>query len=205
MPNWPRSAAGGVLDDDERRYEEYRKWKAAQPLQQETIESLMTTLDDIAKERQRISERLTQLDAERVKLAEQLAELETAERVLARLSRPRSAGRRREPVVEPPVPAEPSRKRLRQTKAPATVKAPALSLGDATLRAISALGKGVSAEEVRNYLEQELGMPVRANHLGRALQRHRIAGRLEERDSRWWSLDEPTDAAPVVTPGTVAD
>jgi len=32
----------------------------------------MTTLDDIAKERQRISERLTQLDAERVKLAEEL-------------------------------------------------------------------------------------------------------------------------------------
>ena len=99
----------------------------------------------------------------------------------------------------------PIRKRPRKTKAPDIVKAPGLSLGDATLRAISALGKGVSAEEVRNYLEQELDMPVRANHLGRALQRHRIAGRLEERDSRWWSLDEPTDAAPVVTPGTVAD
>jgi hypothetical protein len=204
MTNWAVSA-GRALDDDVRRHEEYRKWKAARPLRRETIERLMATLDDLAKERQRIAERLTRLDAECGKLAEQLAELETAERVLARLSRPRSAGRRREPVLEPPVPAEPSRNRRRQIKAPPTVKAQPLSLGDATLRAISALGKGVSAEEVRNYLEQELDMPVRANHLGRALQRHRIAGRLEERDSRWWSLDEPSDAAPVVTPGTVAD
>jgi hypothetical protein len=44
----------------------------------------MATLDEIGQERQRISERLAQLDAERTKLSEQLNELETAERVLTR-------------------------------------------------------------------------------------------------------------------------
>ena len=197
MPNWLLSA-GAALDDDERRHEEYRKWKTARPLRRETIEGFMTTLDDIARERQRIADRLALLDAERVKLAEELAELETAQRVLSRLGHLRSAGRTREPAIEPPAPTEPSRKpRQRQTKAPAVVKSPTMSLGDATLRAVSALGNGVSAEQVRNYLEQELGMQVRANHLGRALHRHRLAGRLEERDSRWWA-PEPT--APVDMP-----
>jgi hypothetical protein len=36
------------------------------------------------------------------------------------------------------------------------------------------------------YLSREFGMAVRPNHLGIALQRHRRAGRLESRDSRWF-------------------
>jgi hypothetical protein len=36
------------------------------------------------------------------------------------------------------------------------------------------------------YLSKEFGMTVRPNHLGIALQRHRRAGRLESRDSRWF-------------------
>jgi hypothetical protein len=187
MPNWLLSA-GGALDDDERREEEYRRWKAAQPLRRDTIERLMATLDDIAQERQRLADRLARLDAERLKLAELLAELETAERVLARLSRPRSTGRTRGPVAQSPT--ETRRGRLQKAK-------PTLSLGDATLRAILALGNGVSAEEVRNYLGQELEMQVRANHLGRALQRHQFAGKLEQRESRWWSAEPPTEAPPV--------
>ena len=46
----------------------------------------MATLDEIRQERQRISERLAQLDAERTKLSDQLDELETAERVMTRFS-----------------------------------------------------------------------------------------------------------------------
>ena len=147
----------------------------------------MTALDDIAQERQRIADRLAKLDAERAKLAAELAELETAERVLARLGRPAPARRARAPVVEAPAPVKTRRKG--GTEQPAVEKTSALSLGDATLRAIAALGNGASAEDVHNYLGQELGMDVRRNHLGMALQRHRRAGRLEERDARWWSQE----------------
>ena len=44
----------------------------------------MATLDEIGQQKQRISERLTRLDAERTKLGDQLNELEIAERVLTR-------------------------------------------------------------------------------------------------------------------------
>jgi prefoldin subunit 5 len=44
----------------------------------------MATLDEIAQEKQRISERIARLDAERTKLGDQLNELEIAERVLSR-------------------------------------------------------------------------------------------------------------------------
>src|SRR5438552_14988622 len=56
-----------------------------------------TTVDQITAEKTKISERLARLDADREKIAAQLAELETAERVLMRVSktppgrRPRSA------------------------------------------------------------------------------------------------------------------
>ena len=44
----------------------------------------MAPLDEIGQERQRISERLARLDAERIKLSDQLSDLETAARVLKR-------------------------------------------------------------------------------------------------------------------------
>jgi hypothetical protein len=146
----------------------------------------MATLDDITQERKRIAERLARLDAERVKLADELAELEAAERVLARFRQSRLPQRPRASPVEAPVPTGPRRRQRRTTQPPAA-KAPTLSLGDATLRAVSELGSGVSADQVSNYLDQQWGMRVRPNHLGMALQRHRRAGRLEQRDSRWWS------------------
>jgi len=61
-----------------------------------------------------------------------------------------------------------------------------VSLGDATLRAVGAHGNGISAEDVRKYIADQLGMQVRPNHLGMALQRHRRAGRLEQRDLLWF-------------------
>jgi len=144
----------------------------------------MSTLDDIAQERQRIAERLARLDGERAKMAEQLAELDAAERVLARLTegRPR---RGRPRAAESAASAPPRRGRQRRRGAVAKSLAP--SLGDAALRAVETLGNGVSAEDVRGYLAKELSMTVRPNHLGMALQRHLRAGRLEQRDSRWWT------------------
>lgn len=68
-----------------------------------------------------------------------------------------------------------------------------VSLSDATLRAVQALGESATANDVMNYLSREFGMPVRPNHLGMALQRHRRAGRLENRDQRWY-VPAKTDA-----------
>ena len=44
----------------------------------------MSILDEITREKQRVSEALTRVDAQREKLSGQLNELEAAERVLAR-------------------------------------------------------------------------------------------------------------------------
>lgn len=155
----------------------------------------MSTLDDIAQERQRIAERLARVDAERGKLAEQLAELEAAERVLSRFGQPRAQGARRgrrARSAEAEAPAQPRRRRQRRARGTAPQKA-GPSLGDATLRAVSAHGQGASADEVRQYLSREFGLQVRPNHLGMALQRHRRAGRLEQRDGRWWAQSGSAD------------
>src|SRR6516225_1562205 len=48
--------------------------------------SRMSTLDEITKEKQRVSEALARVDAQRESLTSQLSELEATERVLARYS-----------------------------------------------------------------------------------------------------------------------
>jgi hypothetical protein len=166
----------------------------------------MSTLDDIAQERQRIAERLARIDSERAKLAEQLGELEAAERVLSRFSQPKAAGGRRgrrartaEPAkaVKPAKStkqAEPRRRQQRRGRARGAAPAKSsLALGDATFRAVSGHGHGATAEEVREYLAREFSMQVRPNHLGMALQRHRRGGRLEQRDGRWFARSAEAD------------
>ena len=59
-------------------------------------------------------------------------------------------------------------------------------LSDASLKAVQAHRKGANSNEVLSYLSRRFGMTVRPNHLGIALQRHRRAGRLENRDQRWY-------------------
>jgi hypothetical protein len=143
----------------------------------------MATVDEIGQEKQRIAERLSRLDAERTKLADQLNELEIAERVLTRFGgKPETAERRRR--GRPAGTAAPTRapRRARGAQQPSTI-----SLSDATLRAVRAHGEGATANDVMNYLSREFGMSVRPNHLGIALQRHRRAGRLENRDQRWYA------------------
>jgi hypothetical protein len=63
---------------------------------------------------------------------------------------------------------------------------PGVSLSDATLKAVQAHNEGATASEVLNDLSREFRMTVRPNHLGMALQRHRRAGRLDNRDQRWY-------------------
>jgi hypothetical protein len=145
-------------------------------------EEQMATLDEIGQEKQRISERLARLDAERAKLGDQLNELEIAERVLTRFggkadtTEGRSRGR----------PARTAPAAGRQRGARGRQQAPALSLSDAILKALQTRGEGATASEVLDYLSREFGMTVRPNHLGIALQRHRRGGRLENRDQRWY-------------------
>ena len=143
----------------------------------------MATIDEIGQEKQKLSDRLARLDAERAKVADQLNELEVAERVLTRFGGKTVATERRRrgrPARTAPAPVA-QRSRSRPAQA-----APSVSLSDATLRAVQAHNEGATASEVLGYLSREFGMTVRPNHLGIALQRHRRAGRLESRDSRWF-------------------
>jgi hypothetical protein len=146
----------------------------------------MAALEEIGQEKQRIAERLARLDMERAKLADQLNELEIAERVLSRFGTggaPIERRRRGRPARTTPSAA--GERRTRSAKA-----APGPSLSDAALKAIEANREGATAAEILGYLASEFGMTVRPNHLGIALQRHRRAGRLETRDSRWY-LPQP--------------
>ena len=139
----------------------------------------MTTL--MEHEKQRISERLGRLDAEREKLRAQLNELEVAERVLARFGgKPATTGKRRIAPLAPTAPAADATR-----KAQGSQQMPGVSLSDATLKAVQAHGAGATPSEVLNYLSREFGITVRPNHLGMALQRHRRAGRLDNRNQRW--------------------
>ena len=62
----------------------------------------MATLDEITKEKQRLGEALSRVDAQREKLVSQLSELEATERVLARYStgmQPRKTASARMPTT----------------------------------------------------------------------------------------------------------
>ena len=142
----------------------------------------MATLDEIGQEKQRIAERLSRIDAERTKLADQLNELEVAERVLTRFGGGAdTAERRRRGRPARTAPAAGGQRRSRGGQ-----PAPSVSLSDATLQAVKAHSGGATASEILSHLSREFGMAVRPNHLGIALQRHRRAGRLENRDQRWY-------------------
>jgi hypothetical protein len=143
----------------------------------------MATPGEIEQEKQRISERLARIDAERTKLADQLNELEITERVLTRFGGSADAAERRQrgrPARTAPT-AAPQRRARGGQKAAASV-----SLSDATLQAVKAHPDGATANDILNHLSREFGMAVRPNHLGIALQRLRRAGRLENRDQHWY-------------------
>jgi hypothetical protein len=101
----------------------------------------MTTL--MGQEKQRISERVERLDAEREKLSAQLNELEMAERVLARFEgKAVTTGKRARarPAKTGPVASEKRRARGNQLM-------PVVSLSDATLKAVQAYDEGGAIAE----------------------------------------------------------
>jgi hypothetical protein len=143
----------------------------------------MSTLDEITKEKQRVTEALARVDAQREKLIGQLGELETAERVLARYSQ--RTGPRKTASVNGPststkaaAPAQ-SRGRPRAGAAkPVGRKRRVLSLGDQVL----ALATGKTQQEISAACKG-----ARPNHVGMALARHKRAGRIEERDGKLYT------------------
>jgi antitoxin HicB len=93
---------------------------------------------------------------------------------------------------------EPAPRTIQATASFSASESLSVSLSDATLRAVAAHGEGATAKEIMNYLDREFGMTVRPNHLGIALQRHCRAGRLENRDGRWYA---PPAQAPARSAG----
>ena len=141
----------------------------------------MSTLDEITKEKQRVSEALVRVNTQREKLASQLSELEATERVLARYSKgtqaPKTASARTRTTATKAAPA-PGRARRTTTARPAGGKRGSSSLSDQVL----ALATGKTQPEIAAACRG-----ARPNHVGAAIARHKRAGRIEERDGRLYA------------------
>ena len=151
-----------------------------------------TILDQISAEKTKISERLARLDADRAKIATQLIDLETAERVLARVSKTPPARRSTSPAAAEAKASPASRGRGRPPKA-ATIKSTrrepsAPSLGERVL----ALAAGKTRQELYAACPSD-----RPNHVGMAVQRHIRAGRIQERDGKLYATSPATEQAPA--------
>src|SRR5713101_6380751 len=126
-----------------------------------------TILDQISAEKTKISERLARLDADRAKIAIQLIDLETAERVLTRVSKTPPARRRRSALAAEAKASNATRGRGRPPEA-ATSKSAArepsaqgLGLGERVL----ALATGKTRQELYVACPSD-----RPNHVGMAVQ-----------------------------------
>ena len=139
----------------------------------------MAPLDEITEEKQRVSEALARIDAQREKLAGQLSELEAAERVLTRYGKGRPA-KKASPMTPTTATnrAAPARSDGRpRTTTPKTAAGNRSSpnLADQVL----ALATGKTQQEIAAACKG-----ARPNHVGAAIARHKRAGRIEERDGK---------------------
>jgi hypothetical protein len=139
----------------------------------------MSILDEITKEKQRVSEALGRVDAQREKLTSQLSELETTERVLARYSKGTQA-RKTAPATATVAAPAPGRGRRTTTARPAGGKrgSSSLSVSDQVL----ALATGKTQQEIAAACKG-----ARPNHVGAAIARHKRTGRIEERDRKLYA------------------
>jgi hypothetical protein len=143
----------------------------------------MSTLDEINKEKQRVSEALARVDAQREKLTSQLSELEATERVLARYSKGTSARRTasaktQTTATQAAAPARQRGRRRAATAKPAGAKRGSSNLSDQVL----ALATGKTQQEIAAACRG-----ARPNHVGAAIARHKRAGRIEERDGKLYA------------------
>jgi cell wall-associated NlpC family hydrolase len=142
----------------------------------------MSTLDEIAKEKQRIGEALARADAQREKLTSQLSELEATERVLARYSKgtqTKKAAATKMPTTTTKAAAVQSRGR----RGPTTEKSAGGKRSSSSLRdQVLALATGKTQQEITAACKG-----ARANHVGAAIARFKRAGRIEERDGKLYA------------------
>ena len=142
----------------------------------------MSTLEEIAKEKQRIGEALARVDAQREKLTGQLGELEAAERVLARYSKGtparKTASAKTPTTATKAAAAPPPRRRRTKAEEPAGGKRTSSTLGDQVL----ALANGKTQQEIAAACKG-----ARPNHVGAAIARYKRAGRIEERDGKLYA------------------
>ena len=147
----------------------------------------MATLDEITKEKQRLGEALSRVDAQREKLVSQLSELETVERVLTRDSKgtqPRKTSSAKMPTTGAKA-AAPARLRGRQRGATVTSAGRSRNLPSLNDQVL-ALATGKTQQEIAAACKR-----ARPNHVGAAIARHKRAGRVEERDGKLYAT-QPT-------------
>ena len=146
-----------------------------------------TIVDQISAEKTKLSERLARLDTERATVATRLTDLETAERVLTRVSKTPPARRTTSAAAAEANASTASRGRGRPPRAAASKSAgrkpSAPSLGERVL----ALATGRTRQEL--YLACPNDRP---NHVGIAVQRHLRAGRIQERDGKLYATSPAT-------------
>jgi hypothetical protein len=138
----------------------------------------MSILDEISKERQRVSEALARVDTQREKLTSQLRELEATERVLARYrkippARKTASDRSSATATDAAASARSGGRPPSTTRRLAAGKRSSPSLNDQVL----ALATGKTQKEITAECKG-----ARPNHVGAAIARHKRAGRIEERD-----------------------
>jgi hypothetical protein len=142
----------------------------------------LTMLDQISAEKSKVSERLARLDDERATVTARLTDLETAQRVLARVSKTAPARRTASAAAAEAKASTASRGRGRPPRATpsksARSKPSASSLGERVL----ALATGRTRQEL--YLACPNDRP---NHIGISVQRHLRAGRIQERDGKLYA------------------
>ena len=147
-----------------------------------------TILDQITAEKTKVGERLARVDADRAKVATQLTDLETAERVLTRVSKTPPTRRPTSAAAAKAKASAAARGRGRPPKAatskPAGREPSAPSLGERVL----ALATGRTRQEL--YLACPNDRP---NHIGIAVQRHLRAGRIQERDGKLYATSPATE------------
>jgi hypothetical protein len=144
-------------------------------------------LDQISAEKTKVSERLARLDTERAMVATRLTDLETAERVLTRVSKTppsrRPAAAAAAGAKAPTTSRGGGRPPTAATSKSAERKPSAQSLGERVL----ALATGRTRQEL--YLACPNDRP---NHIGIAVQRHLRAGRIQERGGKLYATSPAT-------------
>jgi hypothetical protein len=146
-----------------------------------------TILDQISAEKTKISERLARLDTDRAAVATRLTDLETAERVLTRVSKTPPARRTTSVAAAEAKATTVSRGRGRPPRAAASKSAGRKPSTPSLGERILALATGRTRQELYVACPND-----RPNHVGIAVQRHLRAGRIQERDGKLYAASPAT-------------